>query len=74
MVLTVCMIPTGFVAADDGTEVKCTEGITGGAIYFDPSTNTITKCDSAVTSAVIPSEIDGEPVTAIGYNAFRDQL
>ena len=72
MVLTVCMIPTGFVAADDGTEVKCTEGITGGAIYFDPSTNTITKCDSAVTSAVIPSEIDGEPVTAIGYNAFRE--
>ena len=72
MALTVCMIPTGFVAADDGTEVKCTEGITGGAIYFDPSTNTITKCDSAVTSAVIPSEIDGEPVTAIGYNAFRE--
>ena len=24
MALTVCMIPTGFVAADDGTEVKCT--------------------------------------------------
>ena len=72
MALTVCMIPTGFVAADDGTEVKCTEGIAGGAIYFDPSTNTITKCDSAVTSAVIPSEIDGEPVTAIGYNAFRE--
>ncbi len=72
MALTVCMIPTGFVAADDGTEVKCTEGITGGAIYFDPSTNTITKCDSAVTSAVIPSEIDGEPVTAIGDNAFRE--
>ena len=70
MALTVCMIPTGFVAADDGTEVKCTEGITGGAIYFDPSTNTITKCDPAVTSAVIPSEIDGEPVTAIGSEAF----
>lgn len=72
MALTVWMIPTGFVAADDGTEVKCTEGITGGAIYFDPSTNTITKCDSAVTSAVIPSEIDGEPVTAIGDSAFRE--
>ncbi|MDD6191283.1 MAG: leucine-rich repeat domain-containing protein, partial [Firmicutes bacterium] len=70
MALTVCMIPTGFAAADDGTEVKCTEGITGGAIYFDPSTNTITKCDSGVTSAEIPSEIDGVIVKAIGSKAF----
>ena len=72
MALTVWMIPTGFAAADDITEIAWKDGITGGAIYFDPSTNTITKCDSAVTSAVIPSEIDGEPVTAIGYNAFRE--
>ena len=72
MALTVWMVPTGFAAADDITEIKWTEGVTGGAIYFNKSTQTITKCDSAVTSAVIPSEIDGEPVTAIGYNAFRE--
>ena len=72
MALTVWMVPTGFAAADDITEIEWTEGVTGGAIYFNKSTQTITKCDSAVTSAVIPSEIDGEPVTAIGYNAFRE--
>lgn len=71
MALTVWMIPTGFAAADDITEIAWKDGITGGAIYFDPSTKTITKCESTVTIAVIPSEIDGEPVTAIGDNAFR---
>ena len=70
MALTVWMVPTGFAAADDITEIKWTEGVTGGAIYFNKSTQTITKCDSAVTSAVIPSEIDGVPVTAIGSEAF----
>ena len=70
MALTVWMVPTGFAAADDITEIEWREGVTGGAIYFNKSTQTITKCDSAVTSAVIPSEIDGEPVTAIGSEAF----
>ena len=70
MALTVWMVPTGFAAADDITEIKWTKGVTGGAIYFNKSTQTITKCDSAVTSAVIPSEIDGVPVTAIGSEAF----
>lgn len=70
MALTVWMVPTGFAAADDITEIKWTEGVTGGAIYFNKSTQTITKCDSAVTSAVIPSKIDNVPVTAIGSKAF----
>ncbi|MDO4472979.1 MAG: leucine-rich repeat domain-containing protein [Bacillota bacterium] len=72
MALTVWMIPTGFAAADDITEIEWTEGVTGGAIYFNKSTRTITKCDSAVTIAVIPSEIDGVLVKAIGDSAFRE--
>ena len=71
MALTVWMIPTGFAAADDITEIAWKDGITGGAIYFDPSTKTITKCDSSVTGAVIPADINGVPVTAIGDSAFR---
>ena len=70
MALTVWMVPTGFAAADDITEIKWTEGVTVGAIYFNKSTQTITKCDPAVTSAVIPSKIDNVPVTAIGSKAF----
>ncbi len=44
--------------------------VEGGSLYFDPNTGTITDCDYKVTSAVIPSEIDGVPVVRIGYSAF----
>ena len=30
----------------------------------------ISNCDESVTEVVIPSEIDGLPVTSIGYEAF----
>lgn len=33
---------------------------------------TITKCDKSVTEVVIPSEIEGYPVTSIGEYAFCD--
>ena len=48
------------------------ENIVGGNIYYDPETGTITGCDDSVTSAVIPSEINGVKVTSIGYAAFYD--
>ena len=44
--------------------------VTGGNIYFDATSGTITDCDKYVTEAHIPKEIEGHPVTAIGYNAF----
>ena len=46
--------------------------VEGGYIYFDESTGTITDCDESVTSAVIPSEINGVKVTSIGEYAFSD--
>ncbi len=46
--------------------------VKGGNIYFDKSTGTITDCDSGVTEANIPSEIDGVKVTSIGPFAFSD--
>lgn len=45
--------------------------VEGGNLYFDPTTGTITDCDTSVTSAVIPSSIDGTVITSIGNNAFR---
>lgn len=46
--------------------------VEGGNIYFDTTTGTITGCDNSVTSAVIPEQIQGVKVTAIGNYAFGD--
>ena len=46
--------------------------VTGGNIYFDESTGTVTGCDKTVTKAVIPNEIGGIVVTNIGAYAFRE--
>lgn len=53
------------------SEIKWTEGITGGAIYFDTATGTITRGDKDVRHVIIPSEIEGVRVTSIGVDAFR---
>ena len=45
--------------------------VTGGNIYFDPATGTITDCDEEVTEAQIPSEINGVAVKGIGERAFE---
>ncbi len=44
----------------------------GTWIEFDKDTGTITKADVTITSADIPTEIDGAMVTSIGYRAFND--
>lgn len=46
--------------------------VTGGSIYFNTATGTVTDCDRSVREAVIPSEIGGVAVTSIGFNAFYD--
>ena len=55
-------------AAQSGTVAYA---VTGGNIYFDPSTGAITDCNSTVTEAIIPSTINGVEVKSIGYRAFR---
>lgn len=49
-------------------DVSC--AVTGGNIYFDITTGTVTGADKTVTSADIPAEIYGAAVKAIGLNAF----
>ena len=70
MLLTVCMIPIESVSAYSSTDVKWTEEVEGGAIYFDEATGKITDCDASVTSVAIPEEINGVSVTSIGNWAF----
>ncbi len=47
------------------------DGIVGGQIYFD-GRGTITNAEQSITSAIIPAEIEGIPVTTIGGYAFMD--
>lgn len=71
MLITVFVIPVGPVyAAKDDDDIAWTEGIVGGAIYFDEATGTITDCDQSVTEAVIPEEINGVTVREISGKAF----
>ena len=44
--------------------------VTGGNIYFDKDTGTVTRCDDTVTDVVIPEEIEGVTVRVIGSSAF----
>ena len=46
--------------------------VENGNIYFNKTKNTIVKADQTITSATIPSNIEGIPVKAIGNEAFRD--
>ena len=45
--------------------------VTGGNLYFDINTGTITDCDPDVTAAAIPRQINGTDITAIGDSAFE---
>lgn len=46
------------------------DGIEGGQICFDSSSGTITDAETTITSANIPSTINGVTVTTIGVYAF----
>ena len=66
--LALVLLPGTALAADD----VVTYPVTGGNLYFDKTTGTVTDCDGSVTAAVIPSEIEGVPVTSIGDESFLD--
>ncbi|MCC2864733.1 leucine-rich repeat protein [Anaerovorax odorimutans] len=59
---------TAQAASSKGIAVS--EGVTGGNIYFDETTGTITDCDVEVTKVIIPKAIRSVEVKAIGDNAF----
>ncbi len=50
----------------------CRYPIEGGFLYFDRNSGTILYCSQTATSVIIPPEIDGIAVVAIGDNAFHE--
>ena len=71
LISLLCIIDTGQASASSETDIKYTEGITGGAVYFDKNTGTITGCDDSVTEVILPAAIEDIEVTAIGRDAFN---
>lgn len=55
-----------------GATFTVTVAAATNTFYFDETTGTITKYVESDTVVVIPSEINGTPVTTIGNAAFRD--
>ena len=74
-ILLVCCMLTALLPATSlatASETDIAYAVTGGNIYFDASTGTITGCDTTVTEAVIPTTINRVSVTSIGDWAFSD--
>ena len=57
-------------AAAGRSDTTIAYAVEGGNIYFDPESRTITGCDDGITSATIPSKINGITVTRIADYAF----
>ena len=70
LLMVVSLVPTAAMAEDDVVAYE----VTGGNIYFDKTTGTVTSCDPEVTEANIPSEIDGVKVTGIWGFAHCENL
>lgn len=68
LLMVVSLVPTAALAYKSDTDVAY--AVTGGNIYFDKSTGTITYCDSSVKEAIIPETIEGVGVSCIGSSAF----
>ncbi len=68
--LILTLLPTGTLTAHAYSSTDIPYAVEGGNIYFDKSSGSITDCDRSVTSADIPSEIDGVCVISIGDFAF----
>lgn len=70
LLLALCLCFAGALPVSAGAQARLAYEVEGGNLYFDPHSGTIVDCDHTVTAAVIPPEIDGIAVTAIGDFAF----
>lgn len=58
------------INARETSDTSVAYPVTGGNIYFDPTTGAISGSDIDITSATIPSSINGVNVTSIRWGAF----
>ncbi len=73
LLLAVTMLPlTGLAGTVNVSDTDVAYAVQGGSIYFDKSTGTVTGANESITSATIPTKIDGKTVTAIGELAFAN--
>lgn len=70
ILMVILLLTMAATASAAGKKTDYSYAVNGGNIYFDPTTGTITGCDSSVYEADIPREILGIPVVAIGDSAF----
>lgn len=72
LALLFCMIIPNVVLAGMGLgrDMDNPYPATGGNIYFQPHTQTVTDCDDEVTEAVIPAEISGVAVKNIDFSGW----
>ena len=69
---TVLQYQVDFFSAEQTAGGNVAYSVDGGNIYFDRDTGTVVAADPWVWNAVIPAEIGGVPVTAIGQGAFEE--
>lgn len=69
LLMVMTLVPTAALATKSDTDIAY--AVTGGNIYFDQATGTITDCDESVTEATIPAEINGVAVNSIGWGSFN---
>ena len=74
-----CQCGDKFYTGETTARSDCSEcngnvkyAVDGGYITFDKKTGTITDCDSTVTKANIPQQIEGVAVKSIGASAFSE--
>lgn len=72
--LALCLALTALpgAALAEETTAQVSYSVTGGKIYFDPASGTVTGCGPEVTTADIPARINDVPVTGIGARAFAN--
>ena len=70
LLMVMTLVPTAALATKSDTDIAY--AVTGGNIYFEKATGTITDCDSSVTEAAIPEEIEGVTVKFVGSEAFKN--
>ena len=68
LLMVMTLVPVSALAWDKDNDIPY--AVTGGNIYFREDQRAITGCDSTVTEAVIPSEINGVAVHCIWSSAF----